>query len=766
MKTGRSSLGLSMVALVGSLAAADRAAAQVAAPQSPTDDQSAASGQAPEAGGSQSQASPGDTGDIVVTAQRKSQNLQKVPISITAIPAAAIEQLNIRNVDKIATVTPGLIYDTGYSFVQIFIRGVGDQTPGVGLETPVATYVDGAYLERGTGTIFDLVDLASVEVLKGPQGTLYGRNATGGAILINTANPTDEFGIKGLAEVGRFGHSQLDGMINIPVSSTLAFRFAGRYRNDGGFLKNITTGDKVRGKETYDVRGKVKWDPTPDLSAVLAFDYHHEDGNANAAGRNDSRPPFCPACVTNQPAYTGFYQTADDFRRHDKGRGYSLNLNLKYEVGDITLKSLTAYRDLEAGITQDVDGTARPSFVFDAKYGGKTFQQDLQINSSFGGMFDFLAGVSYVHDDAFQRSLLYGTLFGIPYNGVTRPATFSDGQQFQVTKSYSAFAELYIKPVERLTVTLGGRYTKDKRDLDTINNQLAVNFNNPGGPLVFNQKASYHKFTPRIVVAYDADALNLYASYTQGFRAGGFNTPSYAPRAADDPIRPETMTSYEVGAKFVSPDRRTRANLALFRYDYKDVIVSILNGAARVVRNSPSARGKGIELDINHKANDWLTISAGGQYLDAKYRSYTNGATFVYRRDAGGNITGIVLATQDLSGVHLPRAPKWTGYVAANVEAPIGHDWVAKLNTVARYTSTYDFVVNRSGILGADFQKSLLLVNASAGVGPSSGAYEIGFYVDNLTGEKYYSNRVTGTQGVVSLQAMPRTYGLRLKFQY
>lgn len=762
MRKGYSRTMLSAATLAVSLAMAGEAAAQAVSTGSTAaaaDDASETKATAPSTGSDGMQ-------DIVVTAQRQSQSLQKVPISITAVSAAAIENLNIRNIDKIATVTPGLIYDTGYSFVQVFVRGVGDQTPGVGLETPVATYVDGAYLARGTGTIFDLVDLASVEVLKGPQGTLYGRNATGGAILIRTADPTDDFELKGMVELGRFGHSQIDGVLNVPLGDQAAVRFAGRYRNDGGFLDNITTGDKVRGKETYDARVKLRVEPSDDFSAVLGFDYHRENGNANAAGRNDSRPPFCPACVTAQPVYTGFYQTADDFRRHDKGRSYNLNVALQYDIGAITLKSLTAYRDLESGITQDVDGTAAKLFVFDAIYGGKTFQQDLQVGSNFGGAFDFLAGVSYIHDDAFQRSLLYGTLFGLPYDGVNRPAQRSEGRQFQITKSYSAFAELYVRPIDRLTLTLGGRYTKDKRDLDTYNNQLAVNFNNPGGPLQFEQKASYQKFTPRIVVAYDADELNLYASYTQGFRAGGFNTPSYAPRDPTDPIRPETMTSYEVGAKYVSPDRRTRASLALFRYDYDDVIVSILNGPTRVVRNSPSARGKGVELDVTHRFSDWLTVSTGGQYLDAKYRRYTNGATYDYRRNAAGAITGIVLVTRDLSGVSLPRAPKWTGYVSANIEAPISADWIMKLNGVARYTSEYDFVVARSGVFGADYQKKLTLVNVSGGIGPSSGAYEIGFYVDNLTDRKYYSNRITGTQGIVSLQAMPRTYGLRLKFGY
>ncbi|GAY22215.1 outer membrane receptor protein [Sphingobium fuliginis] len=705
-----------------------------------------------------------DSGDIIVTAQRRSESLQKVPIAITAVPLETIENLSLRNIDKVALVTPGLVFDTGYSYTLIYIRGVGDVSPGVGLETPVATYYDGAYLQRITGTAFDLMDVSSVEVLKGPQGTLYGRNATGGAVLVNTANPTQDFGLSGAAEVGRFDHSQIDARLNVPLSDNFAVRFAGRYRHDGGFLKNVVTGDRVRGKTAYDARIKARWTPTSDLTATMLFEYQREVGTANAAGRQEVQPPFCVGCAASPVAFTDFYQVAEDFRRKDRMRSYNANLTVEYDFGQMTLKSLTAYRDVAAGITDDSDHTGAPLFVFDASYGGKTFQQDLNLNSSFDGAFNFLAGASYLRDDASQRSLLYGSLFGAPYNGVTRPVNRPEGNQAQLTKSYSAFAEVYVKPVDRLTVTLGGRYTHDTRYLDSHINALGVQFNNPGGPLDFVQRAKYSKFTPRAVIAYDAGVVNLYASYTRGFRAGGFNTPSWGPLRA--PILPETMDSYELGAKYVSPDGRTRASLALFRYDYKDVLVSIVNNSVRIVTNAASARGKGVELDVNHRFSDWLTMNAGGTYLDAHYTDYPNASQFVYRRDAQGNITGLMVGTVDLSGTRLPRAPKWTAFIGANVEAPLSGDWIGRLNIAGRYSSKYLFIAGASGVLGLDYQSPMFLANMSGGVGPRDGSYELGFYIDNLTDKKYYGDKRTGTLGVSSLPSLPRTYGLRFKFKY
>lgn len=713
--------------------------------------------------------------DIVVTAQRQSQNVQKVPIAVTAVSQETIQNLNIRNVDKIATVTTGLIYDTGYSFVQTYIRGIGvSNSPGVGLESPVAIYIDGAYMPRGTGTIFDLVDVGSIEVLKGPQGTLYGHNASGGAILIRSANPTNNFEGSVTGEYGRFDHVMLDGMINLPVSETLSVRVAGRYRDDGGFLDNLTTGQKVRGKESTDGRIKLKWEPSSDFTAIAALDYHWEKGSSNASGGQGAGLPFCVGCIFGAtPEIAGPYEVTEDFKRSDIARSWNGNLKLQYDFGGVTLESVTNYRDLYGYISDDSDRTSAPLFAFDALYGGKTFSQDLQLSSAFDGVFNFLAGVQYINDKAYQRSLIYGDLFGLPYDNSqtareqrNAPDDRIEGNQRVTTNSYAAFAEVYIKPTDHLTITLGGRYSKDRRRVSTVLNPIAQGIFNPSGTAAFSQRDSWNKFTPRAVVAYDFGIVNVYASYTKGFKSGGFNVPSFAPQA--DPINPETIDSYEIGAKFVSDDRRTRLNFAAFRYDYNDAQVSIIDatGASQIILNAASARGKGFELDGSHRFAEFLTLSGGLSYLDAQYRSYPNAAVYKYVRDAGGAIVGLATGEEDLSGTRMPRSPKWSGFVQASLEVPVSSDWIARLNTVAHFTTGYLFQPGAGGDLRSDRQGGYTTVNMSGAIGPVSGKYEVGFYVDNLTDTKYYNTIAVGSLGVSELIAAPVTYGLRVKARF
>ena len=702
-------------------------------------------------------------GDIIVTAQRRDQSVQKVPITISVVSQEAISNLSLRSVDKIAMIVPGLIYDTGYTIPETYIRGIGAQNIfGIGLEAPVATYVDGAYLARGLGGIMDTVDLGSIEVLKGPQGTLYGRNASGGAILIHTADPTSVLEGNATLEGGNFGHRLVDAVLNVPLSDTLAVRIAGRYRNDDGFVHNITTGKHIRSKESQDIRGKIKWTPSEAFTAILEADYHHDVGIAGAAGRQDAQAPLCVGCLFGGVAATnGFYQVTQDSNLREPARGYNVNLNLEYELGSITLKSVTAHRDVSAFITDDQDHTSAPFGIYKANYGGKTFSEDFQVSSDFGGMFDFIAGFQYVNDRAFQKSTLYGVAYGTPYTSPSViPAGAAAGSQRVDTKSYAVFGELYVKPVDRVTVTLGGRYSKDNRDIRSDINALAVAIINPGGPGQFSQSASYHKFTPRVVLAYDAGNANFFASYTQGFKAGGFSSPAFAPQ--DVPIRPETITSYEVGAKLTSPDRRTHFNISAFYYRYRDVQVSIIDTAkgSQLVKNAAAANGKGVEFDVTHKPTPWLTLAAGGAYLHARYSSYPDGAIY--------NVTasGAVVSLADLSGTQLPRAPDWSGFASATAQGPVGGGWQARGTLLAHYSSSYLFSPGAGGPLGTDKQDSVTQVSASGGIGPESGAYEIGFYVDNLTDKKYYANRALGGFGINSLVAMPRTYGIRVKGRF
>ena len=687
-------------------------------------------------------------GDIVVTAQRRSERLEKVPVSVTAVDSQTISQLNLRNVAAVAAVTPGVVLDTAFSFPTFFIRGIGAQNrDGVGLETPVAIYIDGAYNPRNTGTPFDLYDAASVEVLKGPQGTLYGRNASGGAILIKTADPTFKFGASVAGESGNFDHQQVDVMVNMPANDTLSLRLAGRYRNDGGFITNVYDGQHVRGKESEDIRGKVLWAPSSSFKSVLTADYHHDVGVAQAVAREDS-----PVTGTSS---LKFNQVDSDFIIHEPTNAYNINLNMRYNLGEISITNITDYRHAHAVLSDDNDHSPLPLVAINAAWGGNTFSDDLQLASSFGGIFDFLGGLLYAHDHGTSRLDLYGAAVGAPYVGSTIPANATPSRQIVNTETYGAFAEAYVRPLEHMTLTLGGRISHDARLLIA------------SAPSVYRQRYHDTEFTPRAVVAYDLGQANIYASYTRGYLAGGFNIPTFGPQNV---LNPERINGYEAGIKFVSPDRRTRVNVAAFYYQYKDILVTLCCVASvAVTQNAASATGKGLEFDFSQRAGRWLSFGAGGSYLDAKYKKFPGGAVFVpvYGNPADPTTpTSAVQGTADLSGTRLPRAPKWTGYANLTAEGPVFDGWNGRLSVVGRYSSKYLFSSDGGGPLLTDVQKAFGTLNVSAAIGPSDKKYEIGLYVDNVSSTKYYSNRAIGAFGLDSRIAMPRSYGISVKASY
>ena len=695
--------------------------------------------------------------EIVVTAQRKEQDLERVPIAVSVVSQQQMANLNIKTIEEIERVTPDLNYAQGYSFSQIYIRGIGVSIPTPGLETPVAVYYDGAYVARGSGTSFDLFDMSSVEVLKGPQGTLYGRNATGGAILINTAVPTQSQEASGTLEYGRFNHALGDWMINLPLSDTFALRIAGRYTREGGYLENLYNDTHPREFQKYGTRIKGKWDPSKDFSAIFTLEYGNNRILGSSAARLTGNASNCLACQLGVTPVSGFYQVDENEDHWDPNRSYSANLQLSYTAGDLQFKSVTSYRDLTDSVIAEIDHSPLDLGYTDRALGGKTYTQNLQVVSSFGGWIDFLAGAEYDLDKSFIDFSIYSAALGLPKFSPELPYTGNEAE----TNSYAAFAELYIKPIDKVTLTLGGRYSRDDRKLSFSDNTAALDFisGNPAGPAAFTQKDSFKRPTPRAVLAYDAGVANLYVSYTSGFKAGGFNTPVFAPQVS--PILPEKIDSFEVGAKLVSEDRRARLNAAAFHYNYRDVQVSLVNqnNSGLEILNAAAAHGNGVELDGSYHVTDALTLTSGGSFLGAKYINYPNAAIYVA---APG---GLVTQQANLAGTQLPQAPRWSGFGSANLNVPVGR-WTGRFNIVGHYTSSYDFFPDAGGELQADRQGGLFLANMSAGMSPPGGRYEFGFYIDNLTDKKYYEIVQTSGPGVFKVPAPPITFGARVSMHY
>ena len=712
-----------------------------------------------EAGHDQAQDAGGvSTGDIVVTAQRRSENLQEVPIAVTAIDSAVAEKLNIRDLQNLQIVTPGLSVSTGVGYAMTYIRGVGANFSNPGVENPVAVYIDGAYVERGKGGNLDMVDVASVQVLKGPQGTLWGRNATGGAILISTADP--EFDTTGhvTGEYGNLGHRLIEGVVNVPLSDTVAVRVAGRYRTDGGYIRNLPDNYMFGWQDDYAIRGKLLWKPSSDFSATLMVEHDARKASlgANAEFLPDNYCLNCSASAYTHP-YADPYTTAINLLNNGVGvdsKNDIYNLKLNYKLDKFTINSVTAYNhnktlDAFEGDLTDVNTPANPnnpnaphSLNFIIPSSNKTFTQNLTATTDLGGMIEGMVGVDYLND---RSTYIINVVQNLSPPFTPIPLAYVK------TTSFSPFAEVNIKPLPGLTLTAGGRYTWDKRHGNRV-----------GEP---DANVKFHSFSPRLVIAYDAGLVNLYASYNRGSKAGGLSTPAVPMQK----FLPETLDGYEIGAKFVSADRRLRANISAFYYDYKQLQTVAINQDSSQVGTvqNPDAKIHGIDFDGNWRATEWLQLFGGATYLKSHYVNYTNAGVQVPVFDASGNVIGTSTGTEDLSGVRLPHAPKYTAFLGATLSADLSSAWKGDLTAFLNYTSTYDFFPAAGGPIRADRQPGYTTIRMSGSIWPTDGKYKIGFFVDNLTDKKTYNLRFTTAPfGAFQLINRPRTYGVRASVNF
>jgi iron complex outermembrane receptor protein len=410
------------------------------------------------------------------------------------------------------------------------------------------------------------------------------------------------------------------------------------------------------------------------------------------------------------------------------------------------------------------------------------------VSTNDGKLLNGLLGASYLRDKAHFDAMIYGAS---PFSDLFAAfGEFPNTYNALDTKSASVFLEGYLTPVEHLKITLGGRYTHDSRDFNVTDNFAGTVIGGGAPGTLINQSASTssNAFTPRVVVAYDLTPVNLYVSFNRGYKSGGFSEPDFS-IIPEYTVKPEFIKSYEVGAKFVSDDRRLRANAAAFYYSYTDIQVSYyasINGVATpLTENAASAKANGLELDGSFAVTPQLDLTAGGNYLHAYFTSYPQ-ATIVLPAPAtpcagpasaacpypgavsGSGIPGALGSyTANLAGSPLTRSPKYTYYVGGTLKQPIGNDWQASLSAVLRHSADFDFYPGRGGPLGLDYQPAYTLMNLTANVGPSDGRYAVGLYVNNVTNAEYYvTHQTTSPFGIATAPAPPRTYGARVTVKF
>lgn len=701
------------------------------------------------------------TGDIVVTAQKRSENMMKVPVAISAFTGAMLQKSGVQGVQGLAVATPAIVYPSTGAYAQPYIRGVGSRLLQNGLDPSVATYIDNRYISRQSAVVFDFADVERVEVLKGPQGALFGRNASAGAIRVITKDVGKD--VEGYVKAGYGNYNQwtLSGAVNAPLTDNFGARISAMTSQRDGYAKNLVpTGRKDWDDRNFTaIRTKFRWTPGDILDARLSFSYWNQQDNAGNDTVALGPPQFTSGLANGGITGTDQKHVATALTGFNKKEEFAGELNLGFDLGGVQLQSISTYSRLDNRLTFDGDGTSARLVDATVFENTRTFSQELQLSSQGSNTIDWIVGAYYFHDDTdFDTTIDVGTRI------------VSNGLQKVQTKSYAAFGQAtwHISPA--LSVIVGGRYSHDRKDVQSLAspNRGAVTL--PATP--YEDSRSWSKFTPSATLQYDFGSTLVYAKFARGYKSGGFNYP-----VQNQPVlAPEVLDMYEVGLKGNFFDRAVRATLSGYYYDYSDLQVTraAASGVGVIVttENAANAVLYGLDADVSWSVTRAFTLTGAISWQHSEYQDYLASAK-VYRGVLpGGTARGMVDVGFDANGHRLLRAPEFSAYAAANYDISIG-DGVIPINLSYAYKGSYDFDfvydppnATQTGTTNALRQKAYSIVNGRIGYHPVSDKWSVSAWVNNLFDERYFDDVVAAGVGIRGSYGAPRTYGVEVQFNF
>ncbi|MFA5631287.1 MAG: TonB-dependent receptor [Porticoccaceae bacterium] len=682
--------------------------------------------------------------EVVVTAQKRAENIQDVPISVSAVTASAIKESGVRNVEDLAVTVPGVTLTRQSTATQIFIRGIGTTGTQSGNESAVATFIDGVYIPSMSGATFSLNNIERVEVLKGPQGTLFGRNATGGAVNIITKTPTREFALD--AEIGYGNYDTTEGNFYITggLSDTVAADLALYYSDQAeGTGKNIYNGQDVNDRRDVAARSKIHIEPNDATRITLGADYAKNEGSAGMSYRFI---PTAPQFLTGVVGFPyGFWDINGDLEPALETENWGLSGRVEYDFNDMTFTSLSAYRELDSFQGLDLDMTILPFIAADITETGKQFTQEFQLASNTASGMQWIVGVFYLSGEAAYDPY---TLAGMAFDPLASFTNLVD----QDTTSYAAFGQTTFPLGENTNLTLGARYTVDKREFKVDGTAvLAVDGVTVVPTFQRDEDESYSEPTWRIAIDHRLNEdMMVYASYSRGFKSGGYNS-SLTPGNFEPPVEPELLDAFEVGMKSDLFGGRARLNAALFYYQYDDIQVSIIRGAEQNLLNAAEAESYGLDVEFEALLTEKFSVRGGGQIMRAEYDKFENAPfsepllEFPY---------GILFTARDVSGNRMVRAPDFQFNLSADYRTPLAGGELA-LNLTYSYSDEYYFDPDNRLT-----QDAFGVVNSQIRWTSPSQKYFVRLYGRNLTEEKYYIQSQSIFTGDLASAAPPRTYGI------
>ncbi|AUW58915.1 TonB-dependent receptor [Sphingobium sp. SCG-1] len=717
--------------------------------------------------------------DIVVTAQKRSENLQDVPISVTAVSGESLGAAQVTTLQALQGTIPNVQIDNFANTPQtaVFtVRGIGVIEPDPYAGNTVSIVVDGIPQFFSMGALLDLYDVDRIEVLRGPQGTLFGANTTGGVVNVVTAQPTGEFGGFVKSAYGNYDRFDLSGSIEAPlVKDLLSLKVAGIHTQRKGWVTNVVDGSDLGRKNLDAVRAYLRLAPDgSDFDATLQGEYvNARNGspiviNGSYRGEAIFEEPgvdgmYPSPCISGGQCrapkkYYGANNSVPDISNMDT---YTGGLTINYRntpIGDLT--SITGYKKFKLVEYTDQDGT--PEFKNDTyrRTRGWQFSQELRSNIAVNDDIDLLIGGFYLktHYDHIQAYRLQ----------FAAPGLLQINLQDQDNYSISGFAQSYWQVTDRLKLQAGIRYSHEKTEstpsLETsIGNPAGSNYTGIGntviGAFTTGGTESWDNVGWKLGADYDlGDRRLLYASWARGFKSGGFTGRVGVPADGSEPFDPETVDTFEVGVKADFLDRRLRTNLAIFYTNYRDLQVaqiyfdSTTSTQGNRILNAGKAEIKGFELETTAVPVEGMTLRASLAYLDAKYK------TFAYIDPLSG-------AALDLQGYRLQNAPKWNASFGANFVVPLGNGAELVTDVNYAYTSSKYY----TAILDTPRSKiqPTHLVDGTITYYPAGRAWSLGLWARNLLDSRYISTVYDSPgYGGIAGYAPPRQFGGTATFNF
>lgn len=684
-------------------------------------------------------------GEVIVTAQKRSERLQDVPIAITAVNASQLSAVGVHSVVDLRVAAPALNSANADGYFASSIRGVGSFNYAAGAESPVGLYIDGVYVAAAQAAELALNNIESVQVLKGPQGSLFGRNTTGGVIMIATPTPTDVSTGNFSVGYGRYNTETGSAYVSGGLANGLAADVAVTASTQGeGWGRNVVTGEEIdRARRNVTVRSKLAWTPGAHTRVIIIGNYWNGDDTQGVVQAYPGKiSGYIPGYLNTDLGYN--MSTNLNFRKLGSTAGGSLKIEHDFG-GTVRISSISAYREGTNHFAEDLDFTpVNLAGLFDVQQ-DRQASQELQLSSIGNSRLKWTGGVYYFY--------LNSGYHPADINEVNIPGVgaYIALRAAQTAESGAAYGQATYEIGHDTNLTLGGRFTAERRAEDHPFELIELPALGLSLPAPFPDRSiSAGRVTYRVSVDHRfSDQFMAYTSFNTGFKSGGYNVSSPGAPA----YKPETLKAYELGVKTDLLERRLRFDVSGFYYDYTNIQVQQVSTIALIVVNGAAARIYGVDGDFAAALSDAVSLTGGFDWISPYFRSFPN-------CPISSPVGGVPLTTGSCAGNQIPFAAKFTGSVALDYSASLGSGRLLAAANVY-YNSGYFF--ESDGVLT---QPRYAKLGASV-KWTSDRGYSVGVYGSNLTDRRTAAFAATQSNGnaVISYSA-PRTYGITFGYQY